>query len=310
MKIYTLDPPGFVPTPIAKLLDLPGTNRQAQILISAGSKAEAFRLLAARGMEPSSPKFLEIADGDDVRVLADAGFFAAPAVLATKLIQAESDVVRVEPDTSGTLLGRIERHGDNRELRRFVPTAAGVDGAAWDTPMKPRSLAIVAAELYRIDVELAEEMTSEALGGVVDDPQIWNPETGEVLADRVGVVLQLIGGHLEQHQLYSEDLVAAAKDNKALVIDLNEHLTEARLQRGRIAGRALQAGVETAQQVAKVFRVDLPRLYQMRDAALVEEGRRSRSQVTAPRTRVVRIVEVPQPVVRISIPSDPNGSPS
>lgn len=293
MKVFSLNSSGFVSVAIARQLGLPDRRTQANVLVSASSKAEAFRLLAARQMDPGSineREFRVIREpeghgGDSgaarslvvAAVLAGVGLFAAPAVIVTEFdFSINSLVIRVEADGVGTVLGRIEYQDSDRELPQFIPTPAGVAGAVWTQPLTPTELVDVVAEVYRIDQQLAYEVVGDAVSAIVDDPEFWQPDRGGVQPAAIAPLIEGIGAALEQHELQAEDLLAACSANVDLVKDLNRKLTEARLQRGRLADRAVKIGQILA--VAEIFGVSPARLYQLRDAARVEEARRIRTR--------------------------------
>jgi len=279
VKVYSLNSSSSVPAPVKPMLGLVQFNQQAEVFVSAASKAEAFRLLAARHMEPGSirdPEF-QLADGNDVRVLTNCGLFAAPAVIATnRLTGDQADVVRVEVTGEGTLLGRLERHGPNKSELRFVPTPAGVAGAVWTEPVTLPQVVAAAAELYRVNHDTVDMLVRDE---VPDDA--WNEQAGTVAPHAVGPLIQRVGDHLEQLDMVAESVVDAAKENVALVKRLNDQLTEARLARGRLAGDAIRLGITT--QVAQALGVGESRLYQMQDATRVEEARRIRQRHTGNR---------------------------
>jgi hypothetical protein len=97
LKVYTLGNNGFVGDAVRKAISQPEHVRQARMLISARTKADAIRLLEERRNRdnlaagaytsvpaPSDPEFRQ-ATGNDVNALRAAGLLAEPDVLVLSL---------------------------------------------------------------------------------------------------------------------------------------------------------------------------------------------------------------------------------
>lgn len=130
MKIFTTGNSGHVSPPVAAELGLTGIQNQAEVLVTARSKAEAFHTLAQYDLAPDTvrdPEF-RVAQGNvlDALIAADettSGLFPAGAVLVVHQINPVTPVLRLHTATTFTVIGHVQRDGARLE---FV-AAEGVD---------------------------------------------------------------------------------------------------------------------------------------------------------------------------------------
>jgi hypothetical protein len=297
MKVYAVSPTAGSATPaIVAAVGLPPHRRQVRFIIAARSKAEAFRMLSARKVGPDSVRDPELAVGmgDDVDLLASVDLLSAPVVYAVEGTGVIGEVVRVEEDGSPTVVGRIERAGgDVYGPLRFVPTAAGLDPPPWTEPMTLDDVAKVVAAKLGIDLFDATETVRDCAPSVFDALG-FEYEPGKHRGDGVKfflsseVVGALIGAAEDQYASTQADRQAVLdglRENKDRVEAINAELAELRLQRGKLAGRAIELDIISA--AAEMLDVTGPRIYQLRDAAAVQEANRKRQVAAAGKPGVV-----------------------
>lgn len=286
MKVYCLGNHGFVSALVRDALGLPSHVRQARVLVSARSKADAFRVLAERGMGPGSvrdPEF-RVASGNDLDALAPSGLLNAPAVYAVS--PRIGAVVRIEADRSPTVVGRLEYTGRDHDLR-FVPSAAGVAGPVWE-PMTLDQVGEVVAGKIGVDLFRANELVREcavsvmaAHGAEFTVPQVPGGVQTLIGAGLVGEIIDAVEDQHVTDGAARQAVLDGLRENKGRVDAVNAELAELRVQRGRLAGQAIDLGIIAA--ATEVLDVTGPRLYQLRDAALVLEATSRRGRPPASR---------------------------
>lgn len=297
MKVYAVSPTSGVASPaIVAAVGLPPHRRQVRLIIAARSKAEAFRMLSARKVGPDSVRDPELAAGmgDDVDLLASVDLLSAPVVYAVEGVGVLGEVVRVEEDGSPTVVGRIERvGGDTYGPLRFVPTAAGLDPPPWTESMTLDDVAKAVAEKLRIDLFDATEAVRDCAPSVFDALGFeYEPRKHEgdgvkffLPAEVVNALIAAAEDQYAGEQSDRQAVLDGLRENKDRVEAINAELAELRLQRGRLAGRAIDLDIIAA--AAEVLDVTGPRIYQLRDAAAVQEANRKRQVAAAEKPGVV-----------------------
>src|ERR1044072_2305106 len=142
MKVYAAGRRGYAHPPLAALLDVHTEHRQVTVLIAARTKAEAFMLLAARHLAPTSIRDRDFrqATGTDVDVLRAGGVFDYPIVVMRSISLAGGPVVRVdEGKGQGAIIGHIIGGG-------WQPEAADMVAAAERAVRAIRARAVVGAD--------------------------------------------------------------------------------------------------------------------------------------------------------------------
>jgi hypothetical protein len=289
MKVFTLGNHGYVTVETATILGANTQHRQVRVLICARSKAEAFRLLGDRGIGPGSitdPQFQRETpvDGDVVDMLTNVGLLDAPAVYALHRTRLVGPVVRIEPDGSPAIVGHIElAGGESQSPARFVPTPAGVDAPAWTEAATVDTIAQHVAELYRIDLFRATELTRECAGLVLaahgdGEPRGLGPDGMQFFIEpgTVTEILAAVGDQFDSEEQTKDDLLYRLTENARRVAALTQELEELRDERRRTCRSALDLGADVP-LMAAALGVSPGRIYQLRDEALVAESNARRA---------------------------------
>jgi hypothetical protein len=276
MKVYTLGIHGFAPPDVANMLGLDTAHRQAEILVAAPTKAEAYALLAARHMAPSTirdPHF-RVATGVRVDLLERLRMFDAPVVYALKNSTAATPVVRVVRQSTPVVIGRLEPAPGQQGGLRFVPTMAGVDGPIWDRAVTVAQLCrLVDDRCPQLDLAEATELVTEAL----HNDAVVMASYDSVAGPSVPLVLAAVEAELEQRLLRAADagvqvdLVEACTANEARVKQLNDEVKVLHAERRALAERAVREN--KIPEVAAALNVSPNRVYQLRDEHLVRAAR-------------------------------------
>jgi hypothetical protein len=291
MKVFTLGSAGRASVAVCEILGANTQRRQVTVLAFARSKAEAFGLLAARGMAPGTVRDQHFrgATGDLPALLESVGLGDAPAVYAVHNA-GTGTVVRVEPDGSATVVGEVERPkwdpsatAGPRLPLAFVPTPAGVAGSVFTEPMALDDFVRMMELRTRGDVHRVAEACHEALLGITDDPAKWDGDGGRILPAAIPALIIEAEAHLEQEELSADDFAAACLANVELVKRLTEQLADARGQRQALARTAVQRDMVSV--AAKAFDVSAPRIYQLSDEFLVKQSSDRRERLTRNQAR-------------------------
>lgn len=151
IKTYTLGNHGRVAGRVAAMLGLPAYRTQADVIVAAENKRDAYRALAMRHMAPSSlsdPEF-RVDTSRIVAQLRAAHVIGEQAgeVVAMQLTSANTPVVRIHEDGSFTLVGEFVRG-------EFIPADGGTPVAR--TADYPEEAEMVLAQLVGIDRRVDE----------------------------------------------------------------------------------------------------------------------------------------------------------
>lgn len=176
MKLYSLGNHGRVTDPVARALRLSSNRQQAEVMVSARSKAAAFARLCELGMDPGSihDREFRVDEGYPGKKLLAAGQFATShVVLVMQLTSSNTPVVRIDTKTTFTVVGDFVRG-------QFVPTERPVALPAAPAPADEdpallgamltgvnRALNQVSAELIRKRAERAELCRRAVAAGLV-----------------------------------------------------------------------------------------------------------------------------------------------